>query len=90
MGTNLGSGVPTAENPGDVHPMNDPQSDPHPAKTQGSSIFHSIENPYALQEALNKLESSLDEIISLFQGEGNFLSEWKGEWVRGKRKSDSD
>jgi len=79
---NKGGGA-TAENPGDVHPPGDWESNPHPAKQQGASIFHSIENPYALKEAINKLESSLDEIISLFQGEGNTLAK-DGDFSKGK------
>ena len=80
---NLGSGVPTAENPGDVHPTIDPQSDPNPPKTQGASIFHAIENPYALKEAVNKLESALDEIIGLFESEGETLAK-DGSFSKGK------
>ncbi|UZJ53943.1 hypothetical protein CBS101457_003263 [Exobasidium rhododendri] len=82
LGVNKGP-EPTAENPGGVHPPGDMESDPHPPKQQGASIFHSIENPYALQEALNKLESSLDEIISMFQGEGNTLAK-DGDFLKGK------
>lgn len=83
ISTNKGSGNPTAENPGDVHPAVDPVSNPHPAKTQGRSIFHSIENPYLLKEALNKLESALDEVIGIFQGEGKTLSK-DGDFDEGK------
>ena len=83
MTTNLGSGHSTAENPGDVHPTTDPNSGLHKPKEQGPSIFHSIENPYALREALNKLESSLDEIISMFESEGSTLAK-DGSFSTGK------
>lgn len=82
--TNLASqSGPTAENPGNVHPAVDPKSDPNPPKQEGRSIFNSIENPYALREAMTKLESSLDEIISLFQGEGDTLGK-DGGFTKGK------
>lgn len=56
---------------------------PDPPKQEGSSIFQSIENPYALQEAINKLESSLDEVIHLFQGERETLAS-DGGFDKGK------
>lgn len=80
---NLPSGHPTAENPGDVYPPVDPVSNPHPPKQEGASMFHSIENPYALKEALSKLESGLDEVINLFKGEGETLSK-DGNFGKGK------
>ncbi len=46
-----------------------PAANPNPPKEEGNSLFHSIENPYALQEAVNKMESALDEIIDLLQSE---------------------
>jgi hypothetical protein len=61
----------------------DPVSNPHPAKEQGDTIFHSIENPYALKEAVNKLESALDEILSLFKGERDTLAK-DGSFNAGK------
>jgi hypothetical protein len=81
-GTNKGPEA-TSENPGGVHPPGDLESNPHPAPQQGASIFHSIENPYLLKEAVTKLESSLDEIISLFQGEGDTLAK-DGDFKKGK------
>lgn len=50
---------------------------------EGGSIFQSIENPYALQEAINKLEASLDEIILLFRGERDTLAS-DGGFEKGK------
>ena len=60
-------------------------ADPDPASAHRpkSTIFHAIENPYALQEALNKLESALDEIIGMFQGEKNTLGR-EGGFSKGK------
>lgn len=58
-------------------------ADPNPPKQEGSSIFQSIENPYALQEAINKLEGSLDEVIRLFQGERETLAS-DGGFEKGK------
>lgn len=43
----------------------------------------SIENPYALKEAINKLESALDEILGLFQGERDTLAK-DGSFSKGK------
>ena len=50
---------------------------------EGSSIFQSIENPYKLQESINKLESALDEVISMFQGERQTLAS-DGGFEKGK------
>ena len=83
---NKGPGA-SAENPGGVHPTTDAKSGSYmPERTegqQGPSIFHAIENPYALKEALNKLEASLDEVIDLFKGEGSTLSK-DGDFAQGK------
>lgn len=85
LSENKGSG-PTAENPGNVHPVNDPGAGQYPPESeehqQGPSIYRSIENPYALKEAMNKLESALDEIIKLFKGEGQTLSK-DGDFAEG-------
>ncbi|PWN21539.1 hypothetical protein BCV69DRAFT_258810 [Microstroma glucosiphilum] len=70
-------------NPGGVAPPTDNVANPDPPKQEGSSIFQSIENPYALQEAINKLESSLDEVIHLFQGERETLAS-DGGFDKGK------
>ena len=70
-------------NPGGVAPPTDNVPNPSPPKQEGSSIFQSIENPYALQEAINKLESSLDEVIHLFQGERETLAS-DGGFDKGK------
>jgi hypothetical protein len=43
----------------------------------------SIENPYALKEAIGKLESALDEILGLFQGERDTLAK-DGAFGKGK------
>lgn len=60
-------------------------ADPDPVESHRpkSTIFHAIENPYALQEALNRLESSLDEIIGMFQAEKNTLAR-EGGFSKGK------
>ncbi|CAO1616961.1 unnamed protein product [Sympodiomycopsis kandeliae] len=79
---NTGSG-PSDLNPAGVYPPTDNKPDPNPPKTEGASIFQSIENPYALQEAINKLESSLDEVIHLFQGERETLAS-DGGFEKGK------
>ncbi|KAI3479823.1 hypothetical protein L1887_58119 [Cichorium endivia] len=61
-------------------------SDPDPieAHRPRATIFQSIENPYALQEALTKLEAGLDEVISLFQAEKNTLAR-EGGFTKGKQ-----
>ena len=58
--------------------------DPPEAHRPQSTIFGAIENPYALQEALTKLESSLDQVISLFQAEKNTLGA-DGAFTKGKQ-----
>lgn len=58
--------------------------DPPEAHRPKSTIFSAIENPYALREAINKLESSLDEVISLFQAEKNTLAR-EGSFSKGKQ-----
>lgn len=58
-------------------------ADPDPPKTEGASIFQSIENPYALQQAVNRLEDSLDEIILMFRGERDTLAS-DGGFEKGK------
>lgn len=57
--------------------------DPIEAHRPKSTIFQAIENPYALQEALNKLESALDDIIGMFQAEKNTLAR-EGGFTKGK------
>ncbi|PWN27700.1 hypothetical protein BDZ90DRAFT_260185 [Jaminaea rosea] len=79
---NMGSG-PSDLNPAGVFPPTDNKPDPSPPKQEGASIFQSIENPYALQEAINKLEGSLDEVIRLFQGERETLAS-DGGFEKGK------
>ncbi|CDR98552.1 hypothetical protein [Sporisorium scitamineum] len=69
----------SAENPAGAFPRDLRQ--PHRPKT---TIFGAIENPYALQEALTKLESGLDEVISLFQAEKNTLAR-EGSFSKGKQ-----
>ncbi|CAD7061723.1 unnamed protein product [Tilletia caries] len=48
-----------------------PKSDPHAAPVQEhhSTIASSIENPYALNDALTRLDVALEDIIALFQQE---------------------
>ncbi|GAC73044.1 hypothetical protein PANT_8c00038 [Moesziomyces antarcticus T-34] len=58
--------------------------DPIEAHRPRATIFQSIENPYALQEALTKLEAGLDEVISLFQAEKNTLAR-EGGFTKGKQ-----
>lgn len=70
-------------NPGGVYPPTDNKPDPSPPVQEGTSIFQSIENPYALQEAVNKLQSSLDEVIGLFKGERETLAK-DGSFDKGK------
>ncbi|GAC93734.1 hypothetical protein PHSY_001299 [Pseudozyma hubeiensis SY62] len=79
-----GPGV-SAENPAGAFPRDLRQPDPDPieAHRPKSTIFGAIENPYALQEALTKLESGLDEVISLFQAEKNTLAR-EGGFTKGK------
>lgn len=71
---------PAGAFPRDTRTANDDPAESHRPK---STIFRAIENPYALQEALNKLETNLDEIISLFQGEKNTLG-GEGGFSKGK------
>ncbi|KAJ9480061.1 hypothetical protein PHBOTO_003816 [Pseudozyma hubeiensis] len=80
-----GPGV-SAENPAGAFPRDLRQPDPDPieAHRPKSTIFGAIENPYALQEALTKLESGLDEVISLFQAEKNTLAR-EGGFTKGKQ-----
>ncbi|GAK65526.1 uncharacterized protein PAN0_009d3743 [Moesziomyces antarcticus] len=80
-----GPGV-SAENPAGAFPRDLRQPDPDPieAHRPRATIFQSIENPYALQEALTKLESGLDEVISLFQAEKNTLAR-EGGFTKGKQ-----
>ncbi|SPC67980.1 uncharacterized protein UHOD_05467 [Ustilago sp. UG-2017b] len=76
----------SAENPAGAFPRDTRQPDPDPIESRRpkSTIFSAIENPYALQEAINKLESSLDEVISLFQAEKNTLAR-EGGFTKGKQ-----
>ncbi|KAK0532755.1 hypothetical protein OC834_002479 [Tilletia horrida] len=67
----------SAENPAGVFPKSDTTA--APVHTHHASIASSIENPYALNDALTKLDVALDELIALFQherqttaGEGSF------------------
>ncbi|SPO32512.1 uncharacterized protein UTRI_04256 [Ustilago trichophora] len=80
-----GPGV-SAENPAGAFPRDTRQPDPNPleANRPKGTIFSAIENPYALQEALTKLESSLDEVIGLFQAEKNTLAR-EGNFSKGKQ-----
>ncbi|CAO1625605.1 unnamed protein product [Jaminaea pallidilutea] len=80
---NSGSG-PTELNPAGVFPATESQPDPNPPKQEGGSIFQSIENPYALQTAINKLENSLDDIIHLYEGERETLAS-DGGFEKGKQ-----
>ena len=75
-----GPGV-SAENPAGAFPrdLREPHPDPPYKHQQRSTILQAIENPYALQESLGRLQVALDEIISMFEkehattgGEGNF------------------
>ncbi|CBQ73961.1 conserved hypothetical protein [Sporisorium reilianum SRZ2] len=79
-----GPGV-SAENPAGAFPRDTRQPDPDPieAHRPKSTIFGAIENPYALQEALTKLEAGLDEVIGLFQAEKNTLAR-EGNFTKGK------
>lgn len=58
-------------------------ANPNPPKEEGRSIGLSIENPYALQGPLNKLESALDEIIGVFESEGSTTGA-EGNFTKGK------
>ncbi|KAN0059952.1 hypothetical protein ACQY0O_007925 [Thecaphora frezii] len=80
-----GPGV-SAENPAGAFPRDtrEPDPDPREAHQPAPTIFHAIENPYALREALTKLESSLDEIIGIFQAEKNTLGR-EGDFAKGKQ-----
>ncbi|PWY98313.1 hypothetical protein BCV70DRAFT_37627 [Testicularia cyperi] len=79
-----GPGV-SAENPAGAFPrdLRQPHDDPPEAHQAKATIFQAIENPYALQEALNRLESALDEVIGLFQAEKNTLAK-EGGFSKGK------
>lgn len=46
-------------------------ADPNPPKREGRGIFQSVENPYQLSEAINRLENSLEDILSMFKEEGD-------------------
>ncbi|TKY84626.1 hypothetical protein EX895_006528 [Sporisorium graminicola] len=76
----------SVENPAGAFPRDTRQPDPDPieAHRPKSTIFRAIENPYALQEALTKLEAGLDEVISLFQAEKNTLAK-EGDFSKGKQ-----
>ncbi|KAL9933595.1 hypothetical protein V8E36_007771 [Tilletia maclaganii] len=67
----------SAENPAGVFPKSDIKAGPK--VEHHSTIASSIENPYALNDALSRLDVALDEIITLFKderqttaGEGSF------------------
>ncbi|CAO1613753.1 unnamed protein product [Parajaminaea phylloscopi] len=70
-------------NPGGVYPATETHTDPNPPQQEGGSIFQSIENPYALREAVNKLESSLEDVIRMFEQERETLAS-DGNFEHGK------
>ncbi|KAE8224635.1 hypothetical protein CF319_g2511 [Tilletia indica] len=73
--------APTAENPAGVFPKSGTQTAPTP--THHASIASSIENPYALNDALTKLDVALDEIIALFNTERETTAS-EGSFSKGK------
>jgi len=64
---------PTRENPGQVYPKTDPQA--APASTVPGTGFQPdppssvIGNPYLLEDALRRLDSSLNDLIRIVQDE---------------------
>lgn len=71
-----------------MHPEVDPSTGGYAPEQkshqQGPSIARSIENPYILQEALNKVQASLDEVIQIFEREGATLSS-DGNFEQGEK-----
>ncbi|KIJ64272.1 hypothetical protein HYDPIDRAFT_28708 [Hydnomerulius pinastri MD-312] len=64
---------PTRENPGQVYPKSDPQAAPK-STVPGTGIQSGtptsvIGNPYLLENALRRLDTSLDDLIRIIESE---------------------
>ncbi|CAD6884451.1 unnamed protein product [Tilletia controversa] len=73
--------APSAENPAGVFPKSDPHA--APVQEHHSTIASSIENPYALNDALTRLDVALEDIIALFQQERQTTAA-EGSFSKGK------
>ncbi|KAK0553278.1 hypothetical protein OC846_000316 [Tilletia horrida] len=72
---------PTAENPAGVFPRSDITA--APVEERHATIGTSIENPYALNDALSRLDAALDDLISLYEHERQTTAA-EGSFSKGK------